>query len=49
MTDFDPKPDRAYAVSVIIIAVLLLLAMLALLFGVLFAVSYVMHSITSTL
>jgi hypothetical protein len=38
MTDFDPRPPNAYAVSVIVIAVLLLLAMLAVLLVVLFMV-----------
>jgi hypothetical protein len=45
MRDFDPRPHGAYAGSVIVIAVLLLLAMLALLLAVLF----VMHGIASTL
>jgi hypothetical protein len=45
MTDFDPRPRGAHAVSVIVIAVLLLLTMLA----VLLAVLFVMHGIASTL
>ena len=45
MTDFDPRPHGAYAVSVVVVAVLLLLAMLAMLFAVLFVV----HSIASTI
>jgi Na+/H+-translocating membrane pyrophosphatase len=45
MTDFDPRQHRAYAVSVVVVSVLLLLAMLATLFAVLF----VMHAIASTL
>jgi hypothetical protein len=45
MKDSDPRPDRAYAVSVIVVAVLLLLAMLA----VLLVFLAVMHSIASTL
>jgi hypothetical protein len=45
MTDFDPRPHGAYAVSVVVVAVLLLLAMIATLFAVLFVV----HSIAGTL
>ena len=45
MTDFDPGPRGAYAVSVIVVAVLLLFAMLAMLLAVLFVV----HGIASTL
>ena len=45
MTDFDPRPHGAYAVSVIVVAVLLLLAMLATLLAVLFVV----RGIASTL
>ncbi|MGH3167829.1 MAG: hypothetical protein ACRDN0_18330 [Trebonia sp.] len=45
MRDFEPRPDRAYAMSAIVIAVLLLLAMLATLLAVLFVV----HGIASTL
>jgi hypothetical protein len=44
MTDYDPRPHSAYAVSVIVIAVLLLLAML----GMLFTVLFMMHAIAST-
>ena len=45
MTGSDPRPDGAYAVSVVVLAVLLLLTML----GVLLAVLAVMHGIASTL
>jgi hypothetical protein len=45
MTNSDPRPHGAYAISAIVIAVLLLLAMLATLFAVLFVV----HGIASTL
>jgi hypothetical protein len=45
MTNLDPRPHRAYAVSVVVVGVVLLLAMLAMLF----AVSIVVHGIASTL
>jgi hypothetical protein len=45
MTDFDPRPHGAYAVSAVVVAVLLLLAMVAILLAVLF----VMRGIASTL
>jgi hypothetical protein len=45
MRDSDPRPDRAYALAVVVLAVLLLLAMLA----VLLTVLAVMHAFASTL
>jgi hypothetical protein len=45
MTDSDPRPQGAYAISAIVIAVLLLLAMLT----VLLAVLFVVRGIASTL
>jgi hypothetical protein len=45
MTGSEPRPHGAYAVSAIVVAVLLLLAMLAVLLTALFVV----HGIASTL